>query len=93
MVTQQETVHRVDPVRVAWRLAGEEVVVLDTARSVYFGLDRNATLLWQRLVGGATSTELVATLMEGARVDRDRASADVATFLDELLRHDLLQRP
>ncbi|MEU8373192.1 PqqD family protein [Micromonospora sp. NPDC048894] len=89
-MSRPETVHRVDPTRVAWRQAGDEVVVLDTERSVYFGLDRCGALLWQRLVGGATQRELVTVLVADIAVDRDRASADVAAFLDDLRRHGLL---
>ncbi|MFG1866474.1 PqqD family protein [Micromonospora arborensis] len=93
-MTQHELVHRVDPDRVAWRMAGDEVVVLDTANSVYFGLDAAGALLWQRLVAGATSTELVTALEETAAVDRERARADVAAFLQDLHGHGLLlQRP
>ncbi|WP_444951683.1 PqqD family protein [Micromonospora ureilytica] len=93
-MTQHEVVHRVDPDRVAWRDAGDEVVVLDTANSVYFGLDAAGALLWQRLVAGATSTELVSALQETAPVDRERARADVAAFLEDLRGHGLLlQRP
>ncbi|MFG1919847.1 PqqD family protein [Micromonospora sp. NPDC048898] len=93
-MTEQEIVHRVDPDRVAWRVAGEEVVVLDTSNSVYFGLGATGALLWQRLVTGATSTELVTALVETAPVDRERARADVAAFLADLRGHGLLvQRP
>ncbi|MGC4746286.1 PqqD family protein [Micromonospora sp. DT201] len=93
-MTPHEDVHRVDPDRVAWRVAGDEVVVLDTANSVYFGLDSAGALLWQRLVAGATSTELVTALEETAAVDRERARADVAAFLKDLRGHGLLlQRP
>ncbi|MFJ6197298.1 PqqD family protein [Micromonospora sp. NPDC092111] len=90
---QQETVHRVDPARVAWRVAGDEVVVLDTSRSVYFGLDRPGALLWRRLVDGATHADLVAALLDDAPEGRDRAAADVAAFLDDLRRHGLLPGP
>ncbi|MFI9639967.1 PqqD family protein [Micromonospora sp. NPDC051925] len=86
----QQMVHRVDPTRVAWRQAGDEVVVLDTDRSVYFGLDRAGTLLWHRLVDGATQHDLVTTLVDDATVDRDQATADVTAFLDDLRRHGLL---
>ncbi|WP_410818065.1 PqqD family protein [Micromonospora sp. 050-3] len=89
-MTQQEIVHRVDLDRVAWRVAGDEVVVLDTGNSVYFGLASSGALLWQRLVAGATSTELVTMLVDATAVDRERADADVAAFLDDLRGHGLL---
>ncbi|MEK8108226.1 PqqD family protein [Micromonospora sp. M12] len=93
-MTEQKIVHRVDPGRVAWRAAGDEVVVLDTTDSIYFVLDPAGALLWQRLLAGATSTELVTALVETATVDRERARADVAAFLDDLGGHGLLlQRP
>ncbi|MEH1101633.1 PqqD family protein [Micromonospora sp. CPCC 205561] len=92
-MTEQEIVHRVDPARVAWRLAGDEVVVLHTGQSVYFGLSGSGALLWPRLVEGATGSELVTALLEGAEVGRDRARADVAAFLADLRGHGLLQEP
>ena len=86
------TVYRVDQAGLAWRAAGEELVVLDTTRSVYFGLDRSAALLWRHLVDGATVNELTDALVGAEVVDHERATDDVGRFLDQLRQHGLLQR-
>jgi hypothetical protein len=77
---------------VVWRAAGDEIIVLDTVSSVYFGLDRAGALLWTHLVGGATAVDLVAVLVAAEPVDRARATVDVTDFLDALLGHGLIQR-
>ncbi|MEU8261769.1 PqqD family protein [Micromonospora sp. NPDC048999] len=92
MSTEAATVYRVRADRVAWRTAGEEAVLLDTRQSVYFALDRSAALLWPHLVAGATAAELTAALIERTPVDRERAAADVRTFLAELESADLVDR-
>lgn len=84
-------VHRAARDGVAWRAAGDEIVILDTNGSVYFGLDRSGALLWRRLVDGATTAELVAALAATAPVDPARATADVDRFLGELRQYGLLQ--
>ncbi|AVT33547.1 hypothetical protein C6361_33485 [Plantactinospora sp. BC1] len=91
MTGTAEPVYRVAPAGTAWRRAGDEIVVLDTTSSVYFGLDRSGALLWSRLVDGATSTELVAALTADTPVPAERAVADVRRFLDALLHHGLIQ--
>ncbi|SCG58107.1 PqqD family protein [Micromonospora humi] len=88
-MTQQDTAYRVDSTRVTWRETGEEAVLLDLQESVYFGLDRSGALLWRRLVGGATTEDLVDTLVGDGAVDRARARADVTAFLADLGRYGL----
>ncbi|WBB82079.1 PqqD family protein [Micromonospora sp. WMMD882] len=88
----ESVVYQVGGPEVAWRQAGDEIVVLDHRTAVYFGLDRSAALLWQRLLAGATLDELVATLTTETRVDRQRATEDVRRFLDELADNSLLRR-
>jgi hypothetical protein len=92
MTDEPEPVYRARNEGLAWRTAGDEIVVLDLTTSVYFGLDRSASLLWHRLVGGATAKSLTAALMEGTTVGQDRASADVSDFLDTMSRYSLIHR-
>lgn len=78
---------------VAWRETGGQIVVLDLAGSVYFGLNGSGAILWKRLVtDGATRAELTTLLMSGADVDALRAESDVDRFLADLDGHTLLQR-
>ncbi|WP_416904080.1 PqqD family protein [Micromonospora echinospora] len=83
--------YRVAHDRVVWREAGDETVVLDTAASVYFGLDRSGTVLWRRLAAGADLSDLAAALTAEAPVDPVRATADVAAFVDALRAHGLVR--
>ncbi|WP_326554510.1 PqqD family protein [Micromonospora sp. NBC_01813] len=92
MTTNTAIVYRVRESHVAWRAAGDEAVLLDVRRSVYFALDRSAALLWPRLVAGATAAELTALLTERTPVDADRAGADVQAFLAELESAGLVDR-
>jgi hypothetical protein len=92
MNAQQQVVYRMRPAGVVWRAAGEEIVLLDTESSVYFGLDRLGSLLWTQLAEGATEADLVAALVATAPVEPVRAAGDVAEFVDALLHHGLIQR-
>ena len=76
-------VYRVDENRHAFRQLGDESVILDLQRSVYFGLNRTAGLLWPRLVAGATRDELVEALIadEEAPLEESRAAEEIDDFL------------
>jgi hypothetical protein len=73
-----------------WHVAGDEVVVLDLEGSVYLMLNGSATVLWERLTEPRTEIELIAALVEQFEIDDERAAADVAAFLADLRRRDLL---
>jgi len=87
-------VYRVDGARTAWREMGPEAVVLDLGRSVYFGLNRSAGVLWSRLLTGATHTELVEALVAAAPGPPGprQAAADVSSFLAAVTAEGLLPR-
>ncbi|WP_176308572.1 PqqD family protein [Micromonospora sp. NBS 11-29] len=91
MNSDTSIVYRVRQDRVAWRTSGDETVLLDTGRSVYFALDRAATTLWPHLVAGATAADLADVLAGQAEVERDRAVADVRSFLADLEAAGLLE--
>lgn len=76
-------VYRVDGAGHAFRQVGDEGVVLDLQRSVYFALNRTAGMLWPRLVAGATRQELVAALIadEAAALDERQAAGEIDEFL------------
>ncbi|MFG1677279.1 PqqD family protein [Micromonospora sp. NPDC049282] len=92
MNAAQPTVYRIAEQRAAWRQAGEEIVVLDTRESVYFGLDPVGASLWRRLLDGATATELAEALAATTDVERDRVTDDVRRFLADLDRYGLVER-
>jgi hypothetical protein len=74
-----------------WHVAGDEVVVLDLEGSVYLKLNGSARVLWERLATSCDETELVAAILQEYDVSEDRAAADVAAFLSDLRRRDLLE--
>ena len=81
-MVERERTYRVDGARSAYRQVGDEGVVLDLDRSLYFGLNRSAGLLWPLLLTGAEHGELVAALIAAAPgLDEPRATVEVAAFL------------
>ena len=74
-----------------WHVAGDEVVVLDLEGSVYLKLNGSGRVLWERLAASSTEPELIAALVEQFGVDEDRATADVAAFVADLERRNLLE--
>jgi len=78
---ERERTYRVDGARSAWRQVGDEGVVLDLDRSLYFGLNRSAGVLWPLLLG-ADHLDLVEALLAAApEIDEPRASGEVSSFL------------
>ena len=81
-MVERERTYRVDGARSAYRQVGDEGVVLDLDRSLYFGLNRSAGLLWPLLLTGAEHGELVSALIAAAPgLDEPRANGEVAAFL------------
>ena len=73
-----------------WQVIGDEVVILDLEGSVYLKLNGTGRVLWERLAESCTDSELVEALVDRFGIDEDRAAADVAGFLAELRRRNLL---
>ena len=81
---------KLDEDRAVWREVGDEIVVLDVQTATYLNLNGSAGVLWKRLGGGATPTELVAELVAAYAVPEARASKDVEDFLHALRDRSLL---
>jgi Coenzyme PQQ synthesis protein D (PqqD) len=73
-----------------WQIAGDDVVVLDLAGSVYLKLNGTGRVLWEHLADPTTDRELVAALVEAYGIEETRASADVDAFLTDLRARGLL---
>src|SRR6478609_7910246 len=81
-MAQGERTYRVDGARSTWRQVGDEGVVLDLNRSLYFGLNRSAGVLWPLMLAGAVHGQLVDALIAAApEIDRPRAIGEVSSFL------------
>ncbi|WP_375499242.1 PqqD family protein [uncultured Jatrophihabitans sp.] len=77
---------------VAWRETGGEIVVLDLAGSVYFGLNGMGAELWKTLLAGSSRAELTAQLSRRAGRVGPQLQVDVDQFLADLDEHGLLRR-
>ena len=75
---------------VYWREVDQVLLILHMPTSRYLQLNASAIVLWERVVEGATETELQAALMERYGIAQERAEADVATFLEPLRRDGLV---
>jgi hypothetical protein len=69
----------------------DEVVMLDTRQSSYFGLDATGSAIWELLDEPRAVEELCAQLVERYEVDADTCLRDVLPFLDELVGAGLLE--
>jgi hypothetical protein len=76
----------------SWRAMDDEVVVLDTSRSEYLGVNKTGAALWPLLVAGATRDELANALVSTFGVSESRATSDVAAFVAVLAERGMLQK-
>jgi hypothetical protein len=77
---------------VVWREDDGELVVFELSTTTYLTLNGTARQLWGRLSEGATSDELIGSLLEAHPISRDQASADVHAFLASLVERDLIDQ-
>ncbi len=73
-----------------WQVAGDDIVVLDLAGSVYLKLNGSGRVLWEALAEPCTESDLRAALIDRYGIDEERAGADVAAFLADLRARGLL---
>lgn len=73
------------------REVGGEMVLLDLASGLYFGLDPVGSRVWEKLSEGATSlTQLVDAIEAEFDAPRDRIESDLAQLLAELTEKHLV---
>jgi hypothetical protein len=77
--------------RLRWTQVDDEVVVVDGDTSTYLAANPSGAVLWRALADGATEDALVALLVDTYALERERAAADVAAFLDDLRRRGCLE--
>ena len=66
------------------RSVDDELVILDVPSGRFFGLNDVGSVIWDRLERDATHEQLVDTVVAVYDVDRETASADVASLVDQL---------
>jgi hypothetical protein len=69
----------------AWRHAGDEIVVLDLAASVFHALNTSGALLWEQLADWTTAGEMAGMLVRSYGLPAALAAQDVARFLEECI--------
>lgn len=76
---------------VSWAPTEQDaIVVLDLRTSRYLSLNTSGSLLWLKLVDGATYDNLRSALVARFGVDQAAAGTDVDGFLEALRIRDLL---
>ena len=80
------------PDAVDWRLIGDEVIAIERESSTYLAANATGSVLWQRLVSGATVRELIELIVNRYGISASRATDDVERFLAALDERGLLVR-
>jgi len=73
-----------------WQVIDGEVIALEARRSHYLAANAAGAILWRALEEGSTRSGLAQRLVDTYGVDRDRALADVDTYLGQLAAQGLL---
>lgn len=69
----------------------DEIVVLDTRRDLYFGLNGSAVVAWEILVAGGSVAAATSALVERFEVDEENAQMDVEALVGNLVARGLLE--
>ncbi|MDP9325195.1 MAG: PqqD family peptide modification chaperone [Candidatus Dormibacteraeota bacterium] len=70
---------------------GEEEAVLNVKTGVYFGLDPVGAWIWKQIADPLPVDRLRDALVAEYEVEAARAGRDVLVFLEDLLRHGLIE--
>jgi hypothetical protein len=80
------------PAHVSCRQFDEELVMLDLQRGEYFSLNGTGARIWRDLVGGASPSEIAASLASEYAIPQEDVLHDCVLFVDDLLERGLLER-
>jgi hypothetical protein len=73
-----------------WQRIDADIIVLDPNTVEHFAIRGAGVLLWPALVDGASVAQLAAVLVDEFGIDSVTAHTDARTFVDDLIRRDLL---
>ena len=79
------------PPQVLSRLVGDETVLLDLFKGVYFGLDGVGKRIWETVAEGHSLAQTATVISAEYEVDHERAQADVIEFACKLVERGLLE--
>lgn len=75
-----------------WREVDGEIIALDIGQSMYFSIGGFGSVLWPRLVSGASSQELIDVITSTfPEVTPSVAATDVGEFIDSCLDSGLIE--
>ena len=80
------------PDEVMTRKVGDELVILDLASGMYFGLDAIGTRIWQLVEAGNPLAEVCDVMTSEYDVTRDQMQQDLANLVAELHARGLVHR-
>jgi hypothetical protein len=66
------------------REVGDEFVMLDLERGVYYGLQDVAARIWRSLASGQSIAETVDAVLDEYEVDRTQLEQDLTRLVEEL---------
>ena len=70
---------------------GNETVILQCTRGVYYGLNQVATSVWRALRNGSTFEQLQQLVLEEFEVTPERCREDLVRLLNELAAAGLIE--
>jgi hypothetical protein len=78
--------------RVVYKMVGEEMVLLDFERGLYYGLNPAGARVWELLAEGKTADEIISTLTDEFDAQETDVKGDVIALMDDLAANGLLVR-
>jgi hypothetical protein len=76
---------------VMWTDLGDEVVILNFDRNLYFGLDRVGALTWKLIADGRTRREVLQTITAEYEISSEQAQQDLDELIGELSQEGLIK--
>jgi hypothetical protein len=69
----------------------DEGVILSLSNGKYYGLNSVGVSIWVSILEGATLAEIEAAVMREYDVDYETCQREVASFLEEMSKEDLIE--
>jgi hypothetical protein len=85
-------VHAAIPERIVYKKVGEEMVLLDFERGIYYGLNPVGARVWELLAEGKSTDEIIDLLTVEFDVEKTDAKCDVMALMDDLAANGLVSR-
>lgn len=77
---------------VVFKRVGDEAVLLDFERGIYYGLDGVGARVWELLAANASLEDAAAAMTEEYEVELAAVRRDIELLVDELVRNGLVTR-